>query len=86
MNKYLSKSERESLTRDIHPMPKWVEDEIKDNNVADAYRARPAYQKNDYIGWILRAKREETQQARVTQMIDELKRGVLYMKMDYPAK
>ncbi|HSG43712.1 MAG TPA: YdeI/OmpD-associated family protein [Anaerolineales bacterium] len=30
--------------------------------MTDAYNARPPYQRNDYIGWITRAKREETKQ------------------------
>ncbi len=52
----------------------------------DAYRARPDYQQNDYIGWITRAKREETQQRRLQQMLDELRRGDTYMKMTYRPK
>jgi uncharacterized protein YdeI (YjbR/CyaY-like superfamily) len=47
----------------------------------DAYRARPDYQQNDYIGWIDRAKREETKQKRLAQMLDELEGGKLYMNM-----
>jgi hypothetical protein len=31
------------------------------SGVYDAYRARPDYQRNDYLGWISRAKREVTQ-------------------------
>ena len=45
----------------------------------DAYHARPAYQRNDYIGWITRAKRDATKAKRLTQMLDELKRGDVYM-------
>ena len=52
----------------------------------DAYRARPPYQRNDYIGWINQAKREETKQKRLAQMLDELARGDSYMNMDYVAK
>ena len=49
----------------------------------DAYRQRPPYQQNDYIGWITRAKRDETRQKRLTQMLDELRAGDVYMKMDW---
>lgn len=45
------------------------------------YRLRPAYQQNDYIGWIIRAKQPSTQQKRLAQMLDELVRGDVYMKM-----
>ncbi len=37
------------------------------------------------MGWINRAKREETKQRRLEQMLDELKRGDVYMKMPYIA-
>lgn len=46
-----------------------------------AYRKRPAYQQNDYIGWITRAKQPATRQKRLAQMFDELARGDVYMKM-----
>ncbi len=46
-----------------------------------AYEARPDYQKNDYLGWIARAKRDDTRQKRLDQMLDELQRGGVYMKM-----
>ena len=47
----------------------------------DAYRARPPYQRNDYLGWIDRAKRPETKERRLGQMLAELEQGDLYMKM-----
>jgi len=47
----------------------------------DAYHARPAYQRNDYIGWVTRAKREAMKQKRLNQMLDELERGGVYMNM-----
>jgi uncharacterized protein YdeI (YjbR/CyaY-like superfamily) len=46
-----------------------------------AYKARPPYQQNDYLGWIARAKREETRQRRLDQMLAELQDGATYMKM-----
>lgn len=48
------------------------------------YEARPAYQRNDYIGWITRAAREETRSKRIAQMVDELQRGGVYMNMPHP--
>jgi len=48
-----------------------------------AYRSRPAYQQNDYVGWILRSKRSETRQKRIEQMLDELERGGVYMRMKW---
>lgn len=49
----------------------------------DAYLARPPYQRNDYLGWIARPKRETTRQAHLDQMLDELARGDVYMKMPW---
>jgi uncharacterized protein YdeI (YjbR/CyaY-like superfamily) len=46
-----------------------------------AYEARPDYQRNDYLGWIAQARREETRRKRLDQMLDELERGDVYMKM-----
>ena len=39
------------------------------------YRQQPPYQRNDYLGWIGRAKRPETRLKRLRQMLDELERG-----------
>jgi len=52
----------------------------------EAYHERPAYQQNDYIGWITRAKRELTKEKRLNQMPEELASDNLYMKMDYRPK
>ena len=48
-----------------------------------AYDARPPYQRNDYLAWIARAKRPETREKRVVQMLDELAGGTHYMKMKW---
>lgn len=52
-------------------------------NLIEAYENRPFYQRNDYIHWITNAKREETKNKRLLQMIEELRDGKLYMKMEY---
>lgn len=64
-------------------MPDFVRDALNEAGLMTAYRSRPPYQQNDYIGWITRAKREETRQKRLAQMLDELACGNRYMKMDY---
>ena len=74
-----------NLTRDKHAMPKYIKQALKNNGVVSDYEMRPAYQQNDYIGWIERAKRPETKAKRLLQMIDELKSGGVYMKMKHPA-
>ncbi len=74
------------LKRKINPMPKEVEERLIRENLMEAYRKRPPYQQNDYLGWILKAKRPETKEKRIAQMLEELRRGDKYMGMDYRAK
>jgi len=64
-------------------MPSNVLAALEAHGVMAAYEARPPYQRNDYIGWITRAKRDETRERRIAQMISELKSGNRYMKMPY---
>jgi uncharacterized protein YdeI (YjbR/CyaY-like superfamily) len=52
----------------------------------EAYRNRPPYQRNDYLGWIARAKLEQTRQKRLAQMLRELAGGDRYMNMIYHPK
>ena len=85
-NPFISAEERDGLTRDIHPIPDFVREALRERELADAYRARPPYQKNDYVGWITRAKREETRRRRLEQMLDELESGDRYMNMEYDAR
>jgi len=73
------------LTRKKHPMPAFIKTALTDAKVMDAYRARPPYQQNDYIGWITRAKQDTTKQKRLQQMLTELKGGTRYMKMKWRA-
>ncbi|MYA59270.1 MAG: YdeI/OmpD-associated family protein [Chloroflexi bacterium] len=68
-----------NLTRSINPMPQCVEESLKSRGLKQAFEARPAYQQNDYIGWINRAKRPETKMKRLEQMLDELRLGGVYM-------
>lgn len=74
------------LKRPRYEMPDDVRDALVARGLMDAYGNRPPYQQNDYIGWITRAKRQETRERRLAQMLEELARGDKYMKMDYRAK
>lgn len=74
------------LKRPIHPMPVFVSEALKAAGLESAYAARPPYQRNDYIGWITKAKLPATQQKRLSQMLDELARGDVYMKMAHRSK
>ncbi len=74
------------LKRPRYPMPDFIKEALKERALMDAYRQRPAYQQNDYIGWITRAKRQETVDKRLAQMLDELESNDKYMKMAYHPK
>lgn len=67
-------------------MPEFIQKALIEKCLLDAYQKRPDYQKNDYIGWIQRARRQETRDKRLNQMLDELQNGNKYMKMDYHPK
>ena len=67
-------------------MPEFIRAALTEHGLMDEYHARPAYQQNDYISWITRAKQETTRQKRLYQMLDELECGDVYMKMAYNPK
>ena len=51
-------------------MPDFMRQALESRGLMDAYRFRPHYQQNDYIGWITRAKGEATRQKRLNQMLN----------------
>jgi uncharacterized protein YdeI (YjbR/CyaY-like superfamily) len=71
------------MKRPHHPIPDDVAAALARQRLTRAYDARPEYQRNDYIGWIGRAKRDDTRLKRITQMLDELAAGGVYMGMDH---
>lgn len=78
-------SDFSGLKRPKHPMPEFVARALKERGLVGAYKDRPAYQQNDYIGWINRAKRQETKEKRLSRMLDELEAGGIYMNMKHTA-
>ena len=70
-----------SLTREIQPMPADVREALEARSLTAAYEERPPYQRNDYLAWIARARRPETRQKRLNQMLEELAHGGIYMGM-----
>ena len=69
-----------------HKIPVFVRRALVKEKVLEAYLSRPPHQQNDYIGWINRAKKEETKMKRLNQMFDGLKKGIVCMKMKDSAK
>jgi len=72
--------------RPRYDMPDFIQSALQKRGLMGAYLARPPYQRNDYIGWITRARLTATRQKRLKQMLDELKKGDVYMKMKWNAK
>ena len=72
--------------RPRYEMPAFFREALNARGLMNAYRARPSYQQNDYIGWIMRAKLDATRQRRLNQMLDELEQGGVYMKMKWKPK
>ena len=71
--------------RPRYPMPAFIRRALTAAALMPAYRQRPPYQQNDYIGWITRARRDDTRDRRMAQMLDELRGGTRYMKMKWRA-
>lgn len=67
--------------RPPNPMPPDVRHRMIETGVLDEYERRPYYQRNDYLGWIGQAKREDTRERRIAQMLEELSVGGVYMGM-----
>jgi uncharacterized protein YdeI (YjbR/CyaY-like superfamily) len=57
------------------PMPGNVKAALDKRNLMDAYLARPAYQKDDYLKWISLAAGPAAKQKRLDQMLEELEKG-----------
>lgn len=69
------------LQRPLQPMPQDIVELLEQRGLVADYEARPAYQRNDYLGWIARAASDETRTKRDNQMLEELQKGGVYMNM-----
>ena len=70
-----------TLMRPLQEMPEDIAHLLGERGLRKDYDARPAYQRNDYLAWIARAKRPATRMKRIDQMLSELEAGGVYMKM-----
>jgi uncharacterized protein YdeI (YjbR/CyaY-like superfamily) len=83
MERVMAKTSAFRLESPRHRMPESIRKALLDRGLMEAYKQRPPYQRNDYLGWILRAKRPETRDKRLAQMLSELAAGDTYMNMAY---
>lgn len=71
--------------RPRNAMPASIKTALSKRGLLKAYNERPAYQRNDYLGWIAQGKTEATRTKRTEQMLSELERGGVYMGMKHAA-
>ena len=74
-----------NVRRKLYEMPADVKLALEQRALRADFDRRPAYQRNDYLGWITRAVRADIRLKRLNQMLDELEKGGVYMRMDHPA-
>ena len=82
----MDKQQPSRLKRLGYPMPDFVRKSLLRHGLMQAYKSRPPYQQNDYIGWVTGAKLKLTGEKRLAQMLDDLSHGDRYMKMVCRAK
>ena len=63
-------------------LPRPIAQRLAALRLDEIFKARPLYQKRDYIRWIEGAKQSQTQEKRIITMIRDLQVGT-YMKMKY---
>ena len=59
---------------------------MEENGLAKELSDRPANQRNDYLMWIGEAKHKETRKEQISQILDKLIAGNVYMKMKWNSK
>ena len=72
------------MARPRHPMPDDVAEALDRHAVREDYDARPAAQRNAYLGRIAAATRPGPRRKRIAQTLDELAVGGLYKGKDHP--
>ena len=71
-------SRSQFLNKAPQPMPGNVRGALAKNNLMDAFRARPAYQQDDYLKWITTAIGPAEKHRRLAQMLEELEKGGVF--------
>jgi hypothetical protein len=66
-------------------MPGFVRSALQKRELVEAFRARPDYQQNEYLGWLGKAVLEPDKQKRLAQFLDELTKGDVYMGQPWAA-
>ncbi len=65
--------------QNVKPMPGFVKSALAKAKMMDTYRARPEYQRHEYLARIDRAIGTDAKKKLLDQMIDELTKGGVYL-------
>jgi uncharacterized protein YdeI (YjbR/CyaY-like superfamily) len=79
-------AKRPRVSRPILEIPDDLKKALDDNGLWERYRARPPYQQNNYVGWVIGSKRPGIRNKRLMQFVDELRSGAQYMGSAYTPK
>lgn len=60
------------------PMPGNIKAALQKRKLLEAFDARPAYQRDEYLKWVALAAGPAAKQKRLDQMLDELEKGGLF--------
>jgi hypothetical protein len=65
------------------PVPGFVKTALARHKLVDAFRARPEYQRDDYLTWLEGAKLPDLRAQRLAQFLEELGKGDVYMSQPW---
>jgi uncharacterized protein YdeI (YjbR/CyaY-like superfamily) len=65
------------------PMPGNIKAALQKRKLLEAFDARPAYQRDEYLKWVALAAGPAAKQKRLDQMLDELEKGGLFKGEPY---
>ena len=67
-------------------MPGYFRQVLEERKLMQSYNKRPAHQRNDCIVWLERARKLETRQRRLDQMLNELTLEGVFMGIKAPTE
>jgi uncharacterized protein YdeI (YjbR/CyaY-like superfamily) len=72
------------LRRKPNELPEHVKQALEQAALRADFDARPAYQRDEYLAWLTRAKQPEVRAKRLALMLAELEAGGVFMRGDHP--
>lgn len=72
-----------ALKRPRLPLPEDVRQALELSDLMGAFEARPDFQRDGYIGWIVESRREFMRRKRIGQLLEELEAGNSYLGKEW---